>query len=85
MSAATLRKCDVVLTTYQVVAGELPGAGGAKAKVVNDESDSDDPGPDKKKRKGSAELFAVKWKVSSSSPCTDYTGLDIDMARLLIL
>jgi SWI/SNF-related matrix-associated actin-dependent regulator of chromatin subfamily A3 len=48
LSPKELPKYDVVITTYQVVAGE------------HDEKDSS--GPSKKKKKVDRSLFEVKWK-----------------------
>lgn len=51
MSSAELQKFDVVITTYQIVAGEHADAANT---VV----------PSKKKKKLDRSLFEVNWKVN---------------------
>ena len=51
MSSAELQKFDVVITTYQIVAGEHADAANT---VV----------PSKKKKKLDRTLFEVNWKVN---------------------
>jgi hypothetical protein len=53
MTSKQLSQYDVVITTYQTVAGEAE----VSASVVGD-------GPAKKKKKAERTLFGVKWKVS---------------------
>lgn len=55
MSAKDLARHDVVITTYQSVAGE-------HVDRAKDESGA----PAKKKKKVDASLFEVQWKVSRS-------------------
>lgn len=54
MSAEELSRHDIVITTYQTVAGEHSDA---PAKMEED-------GPSKKKKKIERSLFQVKWKVN---------------------
>lgn len=54
MSAEELRQYDVVITTYQTVAGEHDSV-----PTTNGEA-----GPSKKKMKAEMSLFKVKWKVN---------------------
>ena len=56
ITAAQLQKYDIVITSYNIVAGEFQIHSGAKA----------EPGPTQKKRKGNNTLFNVKWKVQYS-------------------
>ena len=51
LSAAELQKYDVVITTYQIVAGE------------HNDSSAGAEGGSKKKKKNERCLFDVKWKV----------------------
>jgi SWI/SNF-related matrix-associated actin-dependent regulator of chromatin subfamily A3 len=50
MSSEELRKYDVVVTTYQTVAGE--------------HNDAPKDGPSKKKKKTEQALFNIQWKVN---------------------
>lgn len=56
-TAEQLRKFDVVVATYQVVAGEYDGA----IPTIFDSYDG--PAPSQKKRKIDSGLFTVPWKV----------------------
>ena len=60
MSAQDLQKYDVVITTYQTVAGEHENF------QSNAPRTSELKGPDKKRKKLDSSLFGVHWKVHHS-------------------
>jgi SWI/SNF-related matrix-associated actin-dependent regulator of chromatin subfamily A3 len=59
MTPQQLMQHDVVITTYQTVAGEADPSNAAR--------DDDEDGPAKKKKRRSKGLFDVKWKVCNLS------------------
>ena len=61
VSASYLAKCDVVITTYQVVSAENPST--KKRAQTYDEDFSDEPQAKKRKTNGKG-LCSIKFKVS---------------------
>lgn len=58
--ASYLAKCDVVITTYQVISAENPSA--KKRAQTNDEDFFDEPQA-KKRKTNSKGLYTIKFKV----------------------
>lgn len=76
VSSAYLKKCDIVITTYQCVTGDMPGASKTK-KGAEDDFIVDDV---KKRKTGGGSLFDIKWKVSSEATITKYILNHITLA-----
>jgi SWI/SNF-related matrix-associated actin-dependent regulator of chromatin subfamily A3 len=61
VSASYLAKCDIVITTYQVISAEIPSIKKC-AQTTDDEDFSDEPQAKRRKKNGQG-LYSVKFKV----------------------
>jgi SWI/SNF-related matrix-associated actin-dependent regulator of chromatin subfamily A3 len=61
VSASYLAKCDIVITTYQIVSVDTPSMK-KRAQTTDDEYFSDEPQAKRKKTNGKG-LYSVKFKV----------------------
>lgn len=61
VSTSYLAKCDVVITTYQVISAEIPSTK-TRAETTDDEDVSDEPQVKRRKKNGKG-LRSIKFKV----------------------